>query len=115
MNARHCICREPVSASARRAEEGRLLCLEDLGRLQISVKIGLQVVMAGHFVALAAFFVQAHPPAFAGGKVILNPHRDDSAYARETVGHYADERPIAQTHQSRDIDAVDHVRGRYRV
>ena len=98
-----------AGAAARRAEEGRLLCLEDLGCLQISVTIRLRVVMARHFMALAAFFMQAHPPAFADRKVILNPHRHDGAHARETVGHYADERPIAQTQQSRDIDAVDHA------
>src|SRR5271170_261873 len=35
MNARHGIFSELAGATARRAEEGRFLCLEDFGRLQI--------------------------------------------------------------------------------
>ena len=68
-------------------------------------------MVAGHFVTLAAFFVQANPPAFAGGKVVLDAHRHDGAHAREAVGHHGDQRPIAQTHQGRDIDAVEKLAG----
>jgi hypothetical protein len=109
MNARHCIFGERIGAAAGRAEEGRLLRLEDFGRLQIGVKISFQVVAARHFVTPAALLMKAHPPALAGRIIVLDPHRHDGAHARETVGHYADERPIAQTHQCRDFDAVDHA------
>jgi len=110
MDARHRIFGELIGTAAGRAEEGRLLRFKDAGRLQIGIKIAFQVMMARHFMALAAFFMQAHPPAFAGGIVILDPHRYDGAHARETVGHDADERPIAQTNQRRDIDAVEEQR-----
>jgi hypothetical protein len=107
--------RERVGAAADRAEEGRLLRFEDLGRLQIGVKRSFHVVVARHFVTLAALLMKAHPPAPAGRIIVLDPHRHDGAHARETVGHYADERPITQTHQSRDIDAVDREKTAARV
>jgi hypothetical protein len=40
--------------------------------------------------------VQPHPPAFAGGVVVLDPHADDGADARESVGHNADQQAIPQ-------------------
>jgi hypothetical protein len=52
---------------------------------------------ARHFVALAAFLVEAHLPALAGGVIVLDLHGDDGAH--EGVGHDADQRTIAQADQ----------------
>jgi hypothetical protein len=42
--------------------------------------------MRRHFMTLAAFLVQPHPPALAVGVVILDPHGDDRANAGEGPG-----------------------------
>ena len=66
-------------------------------------------MVAGHFVPLAAFLVQAHPPALARRIIVLDPHGHGRAHACEAVGHHADQRSIAQADQSRHIDAVEQL------
>jgi hypothetical protein len=61
-------------------------------------------MMRRHFVALAAFLVQADPPALAHRVVVLDAHGDDGADASEGEGHDADERPIAQADDGRGVD-----------
>jgi hypothetical protein len=55
--------------------------------------------VAGQLVLLAAFFVEAHPAAAPLDKVIAYLHLDYRIDARESVGHDANERAIAQSHQ----------------
>jgi hypothetical protein len=58
----------PVSSPVRpRAERNRgaFFIRTDAGGAQIFVEEGFELVVGGHFVALAAFFVEAHPPALA--------------------------------------------------
>jgi len=102
--------RELAGRAADGAKQRPLRIGGDPAAVEIGLQVGLKIVVARHFVTLAAFLMKAHPPALAGRIIVLDPHRHDGAHARETVGHYADERPIAQTHQSRDIDAVDQRR-----
>jgi hypothetical protein len=52
-------------------------------------------------VALAAFLVEADPPARAVGKIILDPHGDDGADAGEGVCRHTDQSAIAQADQRR--------------
>ena len=95
----------------RRAEEGAFAVLADPGRGEILVDKGFELVVRRHLVALAAFLVQAHPPALALGVIVLDLHRDDGADAGEGVGHDADQRAIAQTDEGRGVDAVKQTAG----
>ncbi len=61
--------------------------------------------------SLAAFFVQANPPALARGELVLDPHRDRRADPGEAVGHQPDQRSIAQAYERRDIDAIEQLAG----
>jgi len=61
--------------------------------------------MRWHVVALAAFFVEAHPPALALRVIIRDRHADDGADPGEGVGHDADQRAIAQPDDGRGVDA----------
>ena len=40
--------------------------------MHVGVEIGFEIVMRRHLVDLAAFFVEAQPPALAVGEVILD-------------------------------------------
>jgi hypothetical protein len=53
--------------------------------------------------------VEADPPAFAVGKIILDPHRHHGADAGEGVGHDADQGAIAQAArpQYADSEAIE--------
>jgi hypothetical protein len=53
--AMHSKLSQLIRAAAGRAEEGRPLSVENASRLQIGVEIGLEVMVAGHFMAFAAF------------------------------------------------------------
>jgi hypothetical protein len=48
----------------------------------IGVEVGFQRVMAGHFRELAVLLVEAQPPAFFLGEVILDVQCYDRAHAR---------------------------------
>ena len=59
--------------------------------------------MRRHFVALAAFLVQPHPPALAAGVIVLDLHGDDGADAGEAVDHHADQRAVAQADERSSV------------
>jgi len=86
VDAVHRQSRQLAGAAARGAEQGSPLRLPDPGRVQIGVEVGFEiVVVAGHFMDLAALLVQPHPPAFALPEIILDAHRDRGADARGPV------------------------------
>ena len=58
---------------------------------------------------LAAFFVEAQPPALAVGEIILDAHADRRADAGEAEGHQRDQRAVAQADDGRDVDAVEQL------
>ena len=70
-------------ASAHGAEEWSLLVTGDCGRRHPGVQILLESRMAAHLVALAAFFMQAEPPAIPMLEVVSDLHRDSSAHQGE--------------------------------
>jgi hypothetical protein len=61
------------------AEQGSALRAEQPGRMHVGVEIGFEIVMRRHLVDLAAFFVEAQPPALAVGEIILDAHADGRA------------------------------------
>jgi hypothetical protein len=52
--------------------------------------------MAGHLVALPAFFMQPQPPSFAMLEVVSDLHGDDGADPGEAVDHGPDQRPVTK-------------------
>jgi hypothetical protein len=77
--------------------------------MHVGVEIGFEIVMRRHLVDLAAFFVEAQPPAFAVGEVIFDAHADRCADAGEAEGHQRDQRAVAQADDGRDVDAVEQL------
>jgi hypothetical protein len=57
------------------------------GRGQIFIEKLLELVMCRHLVLFAAFFAEPHPPALAGGVIVLDLHADDGADAGEGIRH----------------------------
>ena len=88
--------------SARRGlEQGRVRVLRDAGRGDIFVQIPLQVVVAGNFMLLAAFFVQPHPAAAALHEVVADFHLQHGVDAGKGVDHGPDQGAIAQADKGR--------------
>jgi hypothetical protein len=90
----------PVRPIAERNRE-LLFVAGDAGGTQVFIEEGFELVVRRHFVALAAFLVEADPPALAVGEIILDPHRHHGADAGEGVGHHADQGALAQTDEGR--------------
>src|SRR5580693_4042465 len=67
IDAVHRLVGEHAGLADRGAEQGGLAVLADSGRGEILIKELLELVMRRHFVALAAFLMQPHPPALAAG------------------------------------------------
>ena len=111
VDAVHRLFRQRAGAASGGAEQGGLAAVAEAGRLDISVEIGLEIVMRRHFMALAAFLMQPHPPALAVGVVVLDAHGDDRADAGEGEGHHRNQRPIAQPDDGRRVDAVQQLAG----
>jgi hypothetical protein len=79
----HGVACEFARAAAGGAKQGSLVIAGDADGSDVLIKEGFELVVRQHFVALAAFFVEADPPAFAVGKIIFSPHGDDGADAGE--------------------------------
>jgi hypothetical protein len=77
----------------------------DTRRHDISVEIGFELVVAGHFIELAVFLAEAKPPAVFLRVVILDIERDDRPDAGEGISHHRDDGAIAQPDHARNIHA----------
>ena len=82
-----------VCAPTRRAEEVALLVGGDAGPFEIGFEVILKIMMTGHLMVLAAFFVQARPGAAALHLDIPDTHTDHGPDAGKGVDHDPDERP----------------------
>ena len=83
----------PVRPTAERNRGA--LPASDFRGLDIGVEVGFESMVRRHFMALAAFLMQAHPPALALGDIILDAHGDDRTDAREGESHHRDQRAVA--------------------
>lgn len=90
---------------------GVLFLVANAGSGNISVHIGLGVVVGRHVVALAALLVKAEPPAFAVLVVIIDLHTHDGAHAGEGVAHQADNGAIAQADDRIRLDGIEQSPG----
>jgi hypothetical protein len=71
----HCRLRKRAGAADCGAEQGALGVPDHVGGTEVFIKEGFELVMGRHFVALAAFFMEADPPALAVGRyVTLKSH-----------------------------------------
>ena len=77
--------------------------------IDISVEIFVEIVVAGHFMPLAALFVQSHPQAPVLHKDVVDAHRQRRADPRERIDHEADQRPVAQPDRCGHVDRVDQL------
>jgi hypothetical protein len=105
-------CRNPTHAAsatfaADRAEQRTLGLAGDAGSFELLVQINFEIVVARHFVMLAAFFVQADPQAPVLNKNILDFHGERSANARERIDHETNQGTIAQADVCADVDALE--------
>jgi hypothetical protein len=65
---------EGAGAADGRAEQGALFVTGDGGGTNVLIEEGYEIVMRRHLMPLAAFLVEADPPALAVGEVVLDPH-----------------------------------------
>jgi Nucleotidyl transferase AbiEii toxin, Type IV TA system len=72
-------------AAAQGAEEGAGFVGSNAGGGDIGVDIGFEQMVGRHLVLLAAFFVQAHPPAFSLRVVVFDGHVQRCRDAREAI------------------------------
>src|SRR5208337_4699126 len=72
----HRLVGQRAGATGGGAEQGSLAVVADDGGLNVGIKVGFEIVMRRHFMALAAFLVQPDPPALALGIVVLDAHGD---------------------------------------
>jgi hypothetical protein len=95
--ARHARSGELLGFADSGAEQQPLAVVLDARRLNVSVEILFQLVVAGHFIDLAVFLAQAQPPALFLSEVIFDGERDDSADTGEGVSHHCDDGAVSQT------------------
>ena len=102
---------ELLGLAADGAEQRPLGIIGEAGAFDILSQILLEIMVAGHFVALAAFLSQAHPepPAFVVN--VFDLHAEGGTDAGEAIDHQADQRTIAQAAGRRHIDAVEQLAG----
>jgi hypothetical protein len=93
IRARYRIRREsPVYVHT--AEQWAFLFLPDSRNIQVRINVCFSVVVRRYLVALAAFFVEANPPALALLIIIICLHMDDRTHPREgRRPHPSDGRP----------------------
>jgi hypothetical protein len=97
----------PVARNAPdRAKQRPLGIGGNAGAVDIGMKERFGVVVAGHVMQLAAFFMQPHPEAAVLHEDILHGHADDGPDAREAVEHEGDQRLVAEIDVRGVSDAI---------
>jgi hypothetical protein len=72
---------ERITSPDRGPEEGALAVVADPGSRDVLVDVDFEVMVRRHLVPLAAFLVQADPPALALRVIVVDAHADDGADA----------------------------------
>ena len=115
----------PIGRLLRRPERpaavGKVQALESSGEpassavasraIDVLLQIGLEFVVTGHLVMLAAFLVEPHPGVAALREYVLEAHLEHRAHAREGIDHQGDQRPVAQAHRGACGDRIKQVAG----
>jgi hypothetical protein len=77
--------------------------------VQIGVQVGLQGMVAGHFVALAPLLMKPDPEASVLDVNVLDLHPQGGAHACEAEYHQSDQRPVAQAGRRGDVDSIEEL------
>ena len=96
-----------VRPAADRAEQRPLGIAGEPAAVDVVVQVGLEVVVAGHLVPLAALLVQPHPQPPVLDVDVLDLHRERRADPRERIDHEADQRAVAKADRRRHVDRVE--------
>jgi hypothetical protein len=88
------------------APQRRAFLVSQAGGVKISVEILFSLVVSRHFVMLAAFFVQSHPPAFPVLVIVFDVHPNDGGHARKAVNHHGEQGAIAQAEKFGYVDRI---------
>ena len=67
----------------------------------IRIEVFIEPVVSGHFMEFSALLVQANPPAFAIGVIVVDIHAKHCRDASEAEDHRRNERPIAKADDGR--------------
>jgi hypothetical protein len=78
-------------------------------RLDVVLQVSFEIMVAGHSVFLAAFFVEAHPQTPVLPIDVRHGHAKRRTDAREGKTQKADQRPIAQANDGCGVDAVQEL------
>ena len=108
VESRHWSVAQPVGL-AQFTEKWALLVAADSSGGNPGVEVLLKTGMAGHFVALTAFFMQAKPPTLPMLKVISDFHGDRRTDPGEAVDHRPDQGPVAQPNQTISFNCIEQL------
>ena len=98
---------ELIGAAANCREQRRFRLGRQASLVQVGVQPGLEVMVAGHVVPLAALLPQADPKAAVLGVDVLNPHAERRADPGEAVDHQSDQGAVAQPYRPGHVDVVE--------
>ena len=90
-------------------EHDPLAILPEAAAVEIVVEVGLEGVVAGHLVPLAALLVEPHPQPPVLGVEVLDLQRERGTDAGEAVDHQSDQRPVAEPDRFRRVDRVEEL------
>jgi len=93
--------RQEACLSGGCAEQVAVGIAGDADSVDIFIEEMIKVMVTGNVMLLAALLVQPNPSAAALHEIVTDLHFSDGAYARKTVGHDADQGPIAQSEEIR--------------
>ena len=95
---RHRAIGQNAGAPDRRAEQRTPAIIGNFGGLDVVLQVGLEMMVTGHRVFLAAFFVQTDPEAAMLPEHVGHGHTERRADAREGKNQQANQCPVAQAH-----------------
>lgn len=102
---------QSTGAAPDSAEQRSLGVLAQIRPVKVGIKVGFEVVVTGHFVALASLLAQANPETAILGVGVLDFHPQGGADAGERVDHEGNQGAVAQARRSARVDAVQEPAG----
>ncbi len=100
------IFQQVLSADRAAPEKRPLPILPQLRRFEIRVHVFLRRMVRGNHVVTSAPLVESEKGALPLRVVVRSPHRYRRAHPRETEHQDADQRPVAQADERREVDTV---------
>jgi hypothetical protein len=101
----HRIACQPATAFFG-AKERTLPVLGDAGTGDVLLEVAITIVVGGHRVRLATFFVNTNPAAASLHDEVLDLHRHHCAHTGEGVDHHPDQGAVAQAVERFGVDRI---------